>query len=71
MALLEGSLLALAKANDAGHVDLVDGVDMRAGADALGHALGDDGAHFGLGTRSPVSGGGGGTAVRQRLRPGL
>ena len=49
VALLEGGFLALAEADDAGHVHLVDGVDVGAGADALDHALGDDGAHFGHG----------------------
>ena len=49
VALLEGGLLALAEADDAGHVHLVDGVDVRADAHALDHALGDDGAHFGHG----------------------
>ncbi len=49
VALLEGGFLALAEADNAGHVHFVDGVDVRAGADALDHALGDDGAHFGHG----------------------
>ena len=44
---LETGLLALAQANDARHIDFVDGVDMRADRHALDHALGDDGAHFG------------------------
>ena len=47
VALLEAGLLALAEAGDARHVDFVDGVDVGAGAAALDHALGDDGAHVG------------------------
>jgi hypothetical protein len=50
--LLEAGLFALAQAGDAGHVHLVDGVDVRADAHALDHALGDDGAH--LGERPPA-----------------
>ena len=46
VALLKGGFLPLAEADDAGHIHLVDGVDVGAGADALNHALGDDGAHL-------------------------
>ena len=49
VALLEGGALAIAETRDAGHVDFVDGVDVRADALALDHALGDDGAHLGEG----------------------
>jgi hypothetical protein len=45
--LLEAGLLTLAQADNAGHVHLVDGVDVRADLHALHHALGDDGAHLG------------------------
>ena len=47
VALLEGSPFAIAEARYARHVDLVNGVDMRADALALDHALGDDRAHPG------------------------
>ncbi len=49
VALLVLRLLLLAQLDDAGHVDLEDGVDMRAGALRFDHALGDDGAHLGHG----------------------
>jgi hypothetical protein len=49
IALLECGFLALAEADDAGHIHLVDGVDVGAGADALDHALSDNGTHFGHG----------------------
>ncbi len=45
--LLKAGLFAVAQADDAGHVDLVDGVDVGADAHALDHALGNDGAHLG------------------------
>ena len=43
--LLEAAALPLAQADDARHVDLVDGVYVRADGYALDHAVGDDGAH--------------------------
>ena len=45
--LFEGGSFAVAEADDARHVDFVDGVGVRDGVHALGHARGDDGAHFG------------------------
>ena len=54
VALLVLRLLLLAKLDDARHVHLEDGVDMRAGALGLDHALRDDGAH--LGHRNQLAG---------------
>ena len=48
--------LALAQADDAGHVDFVDGVDVGAMATLSDHALGDDGAHAAEGDHLPVRG---------------
>ena len=58
VALLVLVLLFLAQLDDARHVHLEDGVDVRAGALRLDHALRDDGAH--LGHRDKLA--------RQRLR---
>ena len=68
VALLVLVLFFLAQADDAGHIDLEDGVDVRAGVLGLDHALGDDAAHFGhgdelaelLGATGGLGGGGGG-----------
>ena len=49
VALLEFILLALADLDDAGHIHLEDGVDVRAGLLGLDHALRDDAAHLGHG----------------------
>ena len=47
--LLVLGLLLLAELDDARHIHLEDGVDVRAGALGLDHPLGDDGAHLGHG----------------------
>ncbi len=47
MTLLEGCAMLLPQARHACHIDPVDRVNVRAGAHALHHAVGDDGPHAG------------------------